>query len=288
MTYLLTGVTGGLGNGILTELSETVPHKDISVLVRSKAKGESFAAAGYDVRIGDYADKQSLVKAFSGIETLMFVSGAPGQAVSRELQHKQVIEAAKQAGIKQLVYTSLANAEQSHSVLAPDHIVTESLIKSSGIAYKILRNNWYLENETSIFKDALDGKGFVYAGGHGKVGWAVKNDYAKAAAHALVQPFTANTVYELSGPLLTYTELHQAFETASGKKVDAIAMTIADYKAALTRAGLPEAVVGIVTAIQADIAAGELDVVSDDLTQLLGHTPTPITQGIADIISHIK
>lgn len=288
MTYLLTGVTGGLGNGILTVLSETVPHKDISVLVRSKAKGEPFVAAGYDVRIGDYADEQSLVKAFSGIETLMFVSGAPGQTVSRDVQHKNVVEAAKQAGIKQLVYTSLANAEHSHSVLAPDHIVTESLIKSSGISYKILRNNWYLENETNIFKDALDGKGFVYAGGNGKVGWAVKKDYAKAAAHALVQPFTENTIYELSGPLLTYTGLHQAFETASGKTVDAISMTVEDYKAALTSAGLPEEVVGIVTAIQADIAAGELDVVSNDFETLLGHTTTPITQGIADIISEIN
>lgn len=285
MTYLLAGVTGGLGNSILAELSETVPPNDIAVLVRSKAKGETFAAAGYDVRIGDYANQDSLVKAFTDIDTLMFVSGTPGQAVSRELQHKNVIEAAKQTGIQQVVYTSLAKAEQSHSVLAPDHIVTESLIKSSGLAYKILRNNWCFENEMGIFKDALDGKGFVYAGGDGKVEWALKEDYAKAAAHALIQTFDTNVTYELSGPLLTYADLHQAFEKATGTTVEAIAMTPEDYKTALTDAGLPEAVVAIVGAIQSDIAAGELDVTSSDLEMLLGHAPETATDAISKLLT---
>lgn len=286
MTYLLTGVTGGLGNGILAALSETIAHDEIAVLVRSKAKGEPFAAAGYDVRIGDYGDQDSLVKAFSGIKTLMFVSGAPGQSVSRDVQHKHVIEAAKQAGIQQVVYTSIAKADQSNSILAPDHILTEELIKSSGITYKILRNNWYLENELSIFQSALDGKGFAYAGGDGKVGWALRQDYAKAAANALVQPFDTDAIYELSGPLLSYADLHQAFEQATGKTVKAFPMTVEDYKAALTAAGLPEAVVGFVGAVQADIAAGELNVTKSDFETVLGHAPTAITDAILKVLDN--
>lgn len=285
MTYLITGVTGGLGAGILDTLSQTVSPSDISVLVRSEAKGEPFAQAGYDVRIGDYSDESVLIKAFSGIDTLMFVSGAPGQAIGRDVQHKNVIEAAKQAGVKNIVYTSIAKADNSQSVLAPDHILTEALIKSSGLTYKILRHNWYLENELGIFQDALAGKGFVYAGGAGKVGWALKRDYAEAAAHALVQPFESSRIYEVSGPLLSYADLHAAFQTATGKTVDRISMSVPDFQAALTQAGLPEEVVGIVSAIQADIAAGELDVTSTDMTELLGHAPTPITTAISELLA---
>ena len=285
MTYLITGVTGGLGNGVLKALSKTVSHDEIAVLVRSEAKGVPFAEAGYAVRVGDYSDKESLVNAFSGIKTLMFVSGAPGQALSRELQHKHVIEAAKAAGIENLVYTSLANAEVSHSVLAPDHIATEAMIKQSGLTYKILRNNWYLENELGIFQDALAGKGFVYAGGEGKVGWALKREYAEAAAQALVQSFDDNHIYELSGPRLSYADLHQALETATGKTIDAVSMTISDYRAALVSAGLPDEVVGIVTAIQSDISAGELDVTSTDFETLLGHALTPVTEAISELLA---
>lgn len=285
MTYLITGVTGELGNGVLKALSKTVSHDEIAVLVRSEAKGVPFAEAGYAVRIGDYSDKESLVNAFSGIKTLMFVSGAPGQAVSRELQHKHVIEAAQTAGIANLVYTSLANAEGSHSVLAPDHIATEAMIKQSGLTYKILRNNWYLENELGILQDALAGKGFVYAGGEGKVGWALKREYAEAAAQALVQSFDDNHIYELSGPRLSYADLHQALQAATGKTIDMVSMTISDYKAALVSAGLPDEVVGIVTAIQSDISAGELDVTSTDFETLLGHALTPVTEAISELLA---
>ena len=285
MTYLITGVTGGLGNGVLKDLSKTVSHDEIAVLVRSEAKGVPFAEAGYAVRVGDYSDKESLVNVFSGIETLMFVSGAPGQALSRELQHKHVIEAAKAAGIENLVYTSLANAEGSHSVLAPDHIATEAMIKQSGLTYKILRNNWYLENELGIFQDALAGKGFVYAGDEGKVGWALKREYAEAAAQALVQSFDDDHIYELSGPRLSYADLHQALETATGKTIDVVSMTISDYKAALVSAGLPDEVVGIVRAIQSDISAGELDVTSTDFETLLGHALTPVTDAISELLA---
>lgn len=78
MTTLITGVTGGLGATILENLSKSVPASDIAVLVRSAEKGQVFKEAGYDVRIGDYSDQSVLENAFAEIETLMFVSGAPG------------------------------------------------------------------------------------------------------------------------------------------------------------------------------------------------------------------
>lgn len=62
-------------------------------------------------------------------------------------------------------------------------------------------------------------------------------------------------------------------------------MTISDYKAALVSAGLPDEVVGIVTAIQSDISAGELDVTSTDFETLLGHALTPVTEAISELLA---
>lgn len=284
MTYLITGVTGGLGKGILDVLSKQVPASQIAVLVRSEEKGKPFAAAGYDVRIGDYSDEAVLEKAFAGIDTLMFVSGAPGQAVSREDQHRNVIAEAQKAGVKNLVYTSLANAKESTSILAPDHVVTEQLLEASGLNYKILRNNWYLDNQIGNFQEAQATGKFVYGAGDGKVGWALRREYAEAAANALVQPFAGQEVYELSGKLLTYADLYQAYKAATGQDVVEVSLSVADYQKALEDAGTPEGLVGFATAIAADIAKGALDVESSDLETLLGHPQADTVEAIKELL----
>ncbi|MDY4761210.1 SDR family oxidoreductase [Streptococcus thoraltensis] len=285
MTYLITGVTGHLGKGILDNLVLQTPKEDIAVLVRSEEKGQPFAKDGFDVRIGDYTDKESLEKAFQGITTLMFVSGEPGQETPRNVQHQNVIAAATKARIKKIVYTSIPKGENSDSILAPDHILTEKLIKESGITYKILRNNWYLENESGIFQTALAGKGFVYAAGEGQVGWVLRRDLAEAAANALVQPFDENHILELSGKAITYQNLYQAFKEATEKDVEEVSLSLDDYKKGLLAAGVPQDEADFATAIQNDIANGALEVTRTDLETLLGRPQTPIAEAIEELLN---
>lgn len=284
MTYLITGATGGLGKSILDVLSKKVPASEIAVLVRSEEKGKPFVEAGYDVRIGDYSDEAVLEKAFAGVDTLMFISGAPGQAVSREEQHRNVITAAQKAGVKNVVYTSLTNAKESISILAPDHKATEELLEASGLNYKILRNNWYLDNQLGEFQSAAATGQFVYGAGAGKAGWALRREYGEAAANALVQDFSGQEVYELSGRLLTYADLYQAYKEVTGQDVVEVSLSVADYQKALAEAGTPEAVVGFATAIAADIANGALDVSSSDLETLLGHPQASTVEAIKELL----
>lgn len=284
MTYLITGVTGGLGKSILDTLGKQVPTSEIAVLVRSVEKGHTFAQAGYDVRIGDYADQVSLEEAFKGIETLMFVSGAPGQAVSREDQHRNVIAAAEKVGVANIVYTSLAKGPASTSILAPDHIVTEELLEQSPMKVKILRNNWYLENELGILEVALATGHFTYGSGQGRVGWALRREYAEAAANALLQPFTGKEIYELSGRLMTYADLYQAFKEATSQDVAEVSLSLQEYQKALADAGTPVEVLGFATAIATDIANGALDVESNDLESLLGKPQVSAVEAIQELL----
>ncbi|WP_176693036.1 NAD(P)H-binding protein, partial [Listeria monocytogenes] len=144
MTYLVTGATGGLGGYALNYLKELVPMSDIYALVRSKEKGADLKAAGFNIRVGDYSDAESMKQAFAGIDRVLFVSGAPG---NRQVEHENVINAAKKAGVSYIAYTSFAGADKSTSALAEDHFFTEKEIEKSGIAHTFLRNNWYFENE---------------------------------------------------------------------------------------------------------------------------------------------
>src|SRR5688572_7812207 len=103
---LITGATGQLGKSTIELLLKKLPANKIAALARDKNKAAGLKAKGIDVRPGNYDDKASLVAAFQGIDKLFFISG--NDVAIRQKQHENVIKAAKEAGIKHIVYTSFA------------------------------------------------------------------------------------------------------------------------------------------------------------------------------------
>ena len=62
--------------------------------------------------------------------------------------HRHAIDAARDAGVSQIVYTSILNASTARMRLAEEHRRTEEYLRDSGLPFVILRNGWYLENYT--------------------------------------------------------------------------------------------------------------------------------------------
>lgn len=266
MNYLVTGATGGFGGYALDALSQNVSKANIYALVRNEEKGKALKDAGYNVRIGDYSDAQSMKKALQDIDRLLFVSGEPG---NRQEEHANVVAAAKQAGVSFVVYTSFPEADHSTSFLSPDHVFTEKILKESRISHTFVRNNWYLENELPLVEGALKTGKFVYMAANGKTGWALKREYAEAAVNVLVgEEFPE--VIELSHAPITYAALADALKEASGHSIDVIAADEETFVDALVDAGFPDSVAEVFVAIQKDIEADQLDVVSDDFEKVLG------------------
>ena len=106
-------------------------------------KAGELAALGVQLRPADYARPESLAAAFAGADKILLISSS--EVGQREAQHRAVTDAAKAAGAKLLVYTSILRAESSTLALAPEHKVTEEYIRSSGMPFVFLRNGWYLE-----------------------------------------------------------------------------------------------------------------------------------------------
>lgn len=281
MKYLVTGATGGFGSYALDFLKESVPTADIYALVRSEEKGAALKEAGLNIRIGDYADKDSMKKALEGIDRLLFVSGAPG---NRQEEHANVVEAAKEAGVAYIAYTSFAGADKATSPLAADHIFTERLIEKSGIAHTFLRNNWYLENEMPIAGAALNNGKFVYAAENGKTGWALKREYAEVATKAL-----AGTEYpailELSGKPVSYDALAEALKKATGKDFEVVRSDDQGFIDNLVGSGMPQPVAEMFLSFQYDIKNDQLDVVSDDFEKALGRPLVSLEAGFKELLA---
>ena len=273
MKYLVTSATGGLAGMAVKHLKNFVPVSDIVVTVRSEEKAKPFRDEGLEVRVADFTDKDSLVKAFQGINRVLFVSS--NDLFNRQAQHKNVVEALKEAGVEYVLYTSAPDAQNSKIAVAPDHKYTENLIIESGMDYGFARNNWYIENETLMLKAVKNGSPLYYSAGEGRVCYALKEDYAEAAARILAGVAPKQNIYELGGEPITFAQLAQIVGKILGREVEAKAVTDEEYTQALVNLGLPQEVAQFFTVIQKDIREGALDHPSPDLENALGRKPTP-------------
>ncbi|MFL0584998.1 NAD(P)H-binding protein, partial [Solibacillus silvestris] len=202
MKLLVTGATGKFGTKVVETLLKTVPANQLAVSVRNPEKAEQLRTRGIEVRQGDFDHPETLDTAFAGIDRLLIIS-TDGDNETRIRQHANAVAAAERAGVNFIAYTSVTNAQESKNLFAPTHKATEQAILKTGISYSFLRNNWYLENEIPSIQGVLAGAPWVTSAGNGKVGWAIQQDYAEAAATVLSGKGHENTIYELSGKSLT-------------------------------------------------------------------------------------
>lgn len=287
MKLLVTGATGKLGTKIVDALLKTVPANQLAVSVRNPEKAEGIKTRGVEVRQGDFDRPETLDTAFKGINRLLMIS-ADGDNETRIRQHTNAVAAAERAGVKFIVYTSIVNAQESKNMLAPTHKATEEAILKTGIPYSFLRNNWYLENESSSIQGILAGAPWVTSAGTGKVGWALQQDYAEAAAAVLAGNGHENTIYELSGKLLTQEEFASALGAVLGKEVPVQQVEDASYAEIIKGAGVPEFLIPFLVGIQKDIREGTLEIESSDFEKLLGRPAKPLSEGLSQIVKSIQ
>lgn len=275
----ITGATGHLGRLTVEALLDAgVEPSDIVAIVREPARAGDLAERGVQVRQADYSDPSTLPAALAGIENLLLVSG--NEMGQRVAQHTAVIDAAKAAGVRRVVYTSAPRADVSELLVAPEHRATEQALIGSGLDHTILRNNWYFENYTAQLPQYLE-HGVVLGATEGKrIAAAARADYAAAAAAVLTQNGHAGAIYELAGDGFTLDELAAAITEISGTTVVHRDVSGPDPVAALQAAGLDAGTAQFVAAIDAGIARGELEGDPADLARLIGRPPVPLADAI--------
>ncbi len=278
---LVTGASGQLGRLVVERLSQTLPAPRIVAMVRDAAKGADLAGRGVEIREGDYADPATLDKALAGIDRVLLVSS--NQVGQRAVQHGNVIEAARKAGVSLLAYTSILRADTTPMKLAAEHLETETALRQSGVPFALLRNGWYNENYLNSLPFALQHGAIIGSAGDGRISSAARADYADAAATVLASDEPqAGKIYELAGDE-SYTLAQLAAEIArqSGKPVVFTNLPEAEYKAALLGAGLPEPLAALLADSDVQAANGALFDDGHDLSRLTGKATTPFAASVA-------
>ena len=287
---LVTGATGSFGKSAIHHLlSQGVPSAEIAALVRDPQKAEELQALGIQLRVGDYLDIDSLVKAFHGVDQLLFVSGS--EIETREQQHANVVQAAVTAGVKHIVYTSFMRKEGPSAIdfLQDTHIKTENRIKESGITYTILQNALYLDLlPMFIGENVADTATIFLPAKSGESSSVLRDELAEAAARVLTTEGHENKVYPLvNSESVSYDQIAEKLSDIHEKEIQYHSPSEAVFKEKMQAAGVPDAYIQLISAFSVAQANDELSLKDDTLEKLLGRKPTGVQEFLTSIyVSH--
>ncbi|MFG2285654.1 SDR family oxidoreductase [Streptomyces sp. NPDC048595] len=286
MSIVVTGASGALGRLVIDELLKRAAPGEIVAVARDRAKTAGLAALGVGIKIADYGRPETLDGVFATGDRVLLISG--NEAGQRLTQHRDVIDAAREAGVGLLAYTSVLGGPTATFSIAEEHIATEQALLASGVPYCLLRNGWYHENYTGALAGTLKAGAVVGSAGAGRVASAARRDYAEAAAVVLTGTGHENSVYELSGDTAwSMAEYAAEVSRQTGRRIPYRDLPQERYVALMIEAGVPALGAQLVADADAGIARGELAATPGDLSRLIGRPTTPIAESIADALQRL-
>lgn len=272
--YAITGASGQLGTLVIDALLTAVPPDAIVALARNPAKLAHRAEQGVAVREFDYDRAETLVPALQGVDRLLLISSS--EVGKRGAQHRAVIDAAKEAGVGHVIYTSILHAADNPMNLAVEHRDTEAALADSGLPHTVLRNGWYTENYAASAASAVRHGALLGSAGDGPISAASRADYAAAAVTVLTDDAAETRIFELAGDeAFTLAEFAAAIAAISGTPVVYKDMSEDDYRRVLEDVGLPTPVAAMLAESDAKAARGSLYDDGRALSRLIGRPTTP-------------
>jgi NAD(P)H dehydrogenase (quinone) len=270
----ITGASGQLGAAVAARLLDVVDAADVVLMSRTVESLSGFAARGVGVRPVDFGDPPSLAPAFEGVDSLLLIS--TDRVGDRLAGHVAAIEAAEQAGVRHVVYTSVPNPVPANPALAaPDHLATEDALRSSGMAWTSLRNNLYADMQLPSLRRAVEAGRLVVNSGDGRAAYVTRADCAAAAVGALTEGGRTNTAYDITGPRAL-----SAYDLAelTGAAVEVVQLDDEAYVEALVGSGLARDAAHFIASFGQAVREGYLADVTTAVRDLTGRRPTSLEE----------
>jgi NAD(P)H dehydrogenase (quinone) len=275
----ITGATGQLGLATIQALLGTIAPSELVAVVRNPQKAAGLLPPGLTVRTADYNDPTALVAAFQDVEKVVLVSSRELDTEVRMRQHQHVLAAATQAGVRQVLYTSVLNPSLTSAFQAsPSHLLTEKALQASGLGYTILRNTLYLDNLPAQVGNEAVASGKVYAAaGHGRASYGLRTEMGEILANVLTSAGHENQVYDIApGPAYSYLDIATTLSEVTGQPIEYVSLSAEELAAEMRAHKVPEVFANLRLGVNEAIKNGEFAVPTDTFERLLGRKPTDL------------
>ena len=226
---LVAGATGMVGGMIVDGL--LARGKRVRALVRSAKSAEIFQARGVDAALGDFKDRASLDRACAGAEVVITTANSASRGGSdtpesvEEQGNRNLIDAARAAGVRQFVFVSALGSDLNSPVpLLRGKAIAEQYLRESGLTHTILMPNLYLEIwcPNIVGRAAQAGQPVTLIGeGRRQHSMISAADVAAFAVAAAGNERAYNRVLVVGGPqAVTWHDVVAAHERVQGRKIE--------------------------------------------------------------------
>ena len=281
-TLGITGASGQLATGVLQYLLAKDGGNVIGV-TRTPDKVKQTPSSRLSVRAGDFDNEAALVDAFKGIDRLLLIPATDLTPDVRPRQHRNAINAAKQAGVRHIIYVSSVGARPgARDGLLETHFATEQAVIASGLPWTLIRMNIYADSQLDALRRAVAGG--VHAAADGApYAYVVRDDLARLCAAVLGSEGHAGVTFHGTGPAsVTQEQLAAAASKAMGVPIRFQPLDRDASAAGLAAAGLPPFLVDVLGRFQQAGREGAFDLVSGDIARLTGTAPKSATDFVAE------
>ena len=276
---LVTGATGKTGGDLARRLA--AGGAAVRTVARNAEKAQALRAAGIEVVAGDATDAALLATAMRGVQKLVVIF--PNGPAQLGLE-KGVVDAAVSAKVQHIVKLSSMEAlPGATNAVHRAHNESEAHIRASGIAWTMVRPNFFLQN---FFGNAhsikTEGK-FSLPMGNGVQVMTDVRDVGAFLKHVVTTAGHSGQSYDVTGPkVMTFAEVAAAFSEALGKKVEYIDQDPVSYKAHLGKFVTNPWHLDAVCDIFREIREGYTPHATDTFQRIMERPPTSTQQFVAD------
>jgi uncharacterized protein YbjT (DUF2867 family) len=243
---LIAGATGNLGGTVTRML--LAQGQSIRILARTQSNYQLLADAGAQVVLGDLKERRSLDTLCEGVETVITTASAGQRGGEDTVQtvdwegNRNLIDAAKTTGVKQLIFVSVAFADPESPVpIWHAKGQTEEHLRRSGLPYTIIAPNGFMEVLVALVVSmpAMMGQPVTIVGeGRRKHSYISMSDVAAFILAAIDHPAALNQKLIIGGPEpLSFRDAVATYERVLGRPVP-----VRNVAPGEPIAGLPEVV----------------------------------------------
>jgi NAD(P)H dehydrogenase (quinone) len=278
MKIAVTSASGKLGASIVKHLINLIGKENVIGIARTVEKATYL---GVEIRKGDYNSREDFNSALQGVDAVLLVSGMD-EPQKRIQQHRNVIEAAKQNGVKKIVYTSIVGDEDKNafSPIVQSNRQTEKDVQASGLQWVIGRNGIYIEPDLEYLDTYIKEGRIENCAGQGKCTYTSREELGYAYAKLLIEDKHNGQVYNLVGEPVTQSELAENINKVYGTNLIYNSVTVDNY-AADRKAALGDFMGTVIAGIYEGIKAGANDVPSD-YEKAAGRAPKSLFEMISE------
>jgi uncharacterized protein YbjT (DUF2867 family) len=274
---LVLGGTGRLGRETVKLLSTSGRHK-VRVLVRDPAKAAAFP--GVEIVTGEMTDADSLAQAMRGIKRVFAI---PPNIREQSEMESCIYRAARRAAVSHIVKLSTVKANvHSPCHFFQQHAIAEESLKTSGVAFTILRSNSFMQNLLWFAKEIKSESRFSLPMGAAKTAPVDVRDVAAVASAILTGEAQHDVTHNISGPeKLSFAEIADRLSAVIGKRIEYRDIVPAEFLNMLVRSGIPGWYAEAVTASWTVARQGE-PILTDSVSALAKKSPITFEQFARD------